>query len=54
MYPFDFERPATLAEALAALRDDEAQAMAGGQTLIPTLKQRLAMPDKIVSLGGID
>jgi len=54
MYAFDFQRPATLAEALDALRDDGAQALAGGQTLIPALKQRLAMPDRVVSLSGID
>lgn len=54
MYAFDLERPTTLAEALAALKDEDAQALSGGQTLIPTLKQRLAMPSKLVSLTGID
>ena len=53
MYAFDIERPSTLAEAIAALKDDEAQALSGGQTLIPTLKQRLAAPEKLVSLTGI-
>lgn len=53
MYNFEFERPATVAEAAAALASEEAQALGGGQTLIPTLKQRLAMPDKLVSLGGV-
>lgn len=53
MYEFDIEQPSTIAEAVAALADDEAQALAGGQTLIPTLKQRLANPDKLVSLTGI-
>ena len=53
MYAFDFERPSTLAEAVAALGAEGAQALAGGQTLIPTLKQRLAMPEKLVSLGAI-
>ncbi len=54
MYAFEFERPRTLDEAVAALADDDAQALAGGQTLIPTLRQRLAMPGKLVSLTAID
>lgn len=53
MYEFDFVKPTTLAEAVAALGEDEAQALGGGQTLIPTLKQRLAMPTQLVSLTGI-
>ena len=53
MYNFEFEKPATVADAVAALSADEAQALGGGQTLIPTLKQRLAAPSKLVSLGGI-
>jgi carbon-monoxide dehydrogenase medium subunit len=53
MYEFDFVRPATVAEAVAALGEDEAQALGGGQTLIPTLKQRLASPSQLVSLTGI-
>lgn len=52
MYSFDIEHPATLAEAVAAL-GGEAQAMSGGQTLIPTLKARLASPSKLVSLTGV-
>lgn len=53
MYNFDFEKPSTVAEAVTALGAEEAQALGGGQTLIPTLKQRLAMPSKLVSLAGI-
>ncbi|WP_108482414.1 FAD binding domain-containing protein [Oceaniglobus ichthyenteri] len=53
MYAFEIERPTTLAEAVAALTDEEAQALGGGQTLIPTLKQRLAMPSTLVSLTNI-
>ncbi len=52
MYAFDIERPETIAEAVAAL-GGEAQALGGGQTLIPTLKARLASPDKLVSLSSI-
>ncbi|MEX0311340.1 MAG: FAD binding domain-containing protein, partial [Tateyamaria sp.] len=53
MYDFDFERPGSVADAVAALGAEEAQALGGGQTLIPTLKQRLASPSKLVSLTGI-
>src|SRR5210317_1248977 len=53
MYNFDFEKPSTIADAVAAMAADEAQALGGGQTLIPTLKQRLASPSKLVSLSGI-
>ncbi|MGH1413438.1 MAG: FAD binding domain-containing protein [Pelagimonas sp.] len=54
MYSFDVENPSTVAEAATALGKDEAQALGGGQTLIPTLKQRLAAPSVLVSLTGID
>ncbi len=54
MYNFDFVKPSTVDEAVAALADEDAQALGGGQTLIPTLKQRLAMPSKLVSLKGIE
>ena len=53
MYEFEFARPATVADAVQALTAEEAQALGGGQTLIPTLKQRLASPSVLVSLGGI-
>ncbi|SFU13467.1 FAD binding domain-containing protein [Sedimentitalea nanhaiensis] len=54
MYAFEFDKPATVAEAVAALAAEDAQALGGGQTLIPTLKQRLASPSRLVSLTGID
>ena len=54
MHAFDFERPRTLDEAVKALASEDAQALGGGQTLIPTLKQRLAAPAKLVSLAAID
>ena len=53
MYAFDFTRPASVADAVAALADEDAQALGGGQTLIPTLKQRLASPSTLVALSGI-
>ncbi|WP_299676083.1 xanthine dehydrogenase family protein subunit M [uncultured Roseobacter sp.] len=53
MYNFDVETPGTVADAVAAMGRDEAQALGGGQTLIPTLKQRLASPSVLVSLSGV-
>lgn len=53
MYNFDVERPSTIADAAKALGQDEAQPLSGGQTLIPTLKARLASPSVLVSLSGI-
>lgn len=53
MYNFDFVKPKTVDEAISALGEEDAQALGGGQTLIPTLKQRLAQPSKLVSLTGI-
>ncbi|HUN50945.1 MAG TPA: xanthine dehydrogenase family protein subunit M [Candidatus Sulfotelmatobacter sp.] len=52
MYTFDYHRPSNLAEA-AKLLSGEAKLLAGGQTLLPTLKQRLARPSALVDLGGI-
>lgn len=54
MYDFELKRPSTIADAVSALSSDEAQPLGGGQTLIPTLKQRLASPKSLVSLTGID
>lgn len=53
MHNFDFVKPTTIAEAAKALGADGAQALSGGQTLIPTMKQRLAQPGVLVSLTGI-
>ncbi|MBS1301572.1 FAD binding domain-containing protein [Loktanella sp. SALINAS62] len=52
MYAFEIERPTTLDAAKAAIAAG-GQALSGGQTLIPTLKARLAMPETLVSLHGI-
>jgi len=53
MYNFEYENPTSVADAVAALKSEEAQALGGGQTLLPTMKQRLASPGKLVSLSGI-
>lgn len=55
MYEFIYARAATLSDALEALaEDDDAILMAGGQTLVPTLKQRLAAPSSILDISRID
>ena len=52
MYPTKYHRPASLAEALKLLADTEdAKLMAGGQTLIPTMKQHLAAPAAVIDLS---
>ena len=53
MYEFAYHRPTSLAEAARLAKGDEAKIMAGGMTLIPTLKQRLAQPAEIVDLGAL-
>ena len=54
MYAFEIERPGTLDEAVKLLaQSEENQPLGGGQTLIPSLKQRLAAPEKLICLGGL-
>jgi carbon-monoxide dehydrogenase medium subunit len=53
MYNFDVEMPTSVADAVKALAREEAQPLSGGQTLIPTLKARLAAPSVLVSLHSI-
>lgn len=52
---FDYVKPASVAEAVQALADggDDAKILAGGQSLIPVLRLRLAAPSVIIDLGGI-
>jgi carbon-monoxide dehydrogenase medium subunit len=51
---FDYVRPSTCEEAVAALQgSDDAKVLAGGQSLLPVLRLRLAAPELIVDLGGI-
>jgi carbon-monoxide dehydrogenase medium subunit len=52
MYAFDYHRPATVRDAQGLLKDG-AKLLAGGQTLLPTMKQRLASPSALVDLGAI-
>jgi len=54
MYEFEHHKPASVADAANAMKGaDDGKLLAGGQTMIPTLKQRLASPSDLVDLGGI-
>lgn len=53
MYSFELLKPATLQDALAALRDEGAQPLSGGQSLLPSMKMRLNQPETLVSLTAI-
>lgn len=54
MRSFSYHKPDTVDAAVALLADDEnASAIAGGMTLLPTMKQRLAAPDTLVDLSAI-
>ncbi|MDY0873591.1 FAD binding domain-containing protein [Dongia rigui] len=53
--PFTYHRPANLSEALAVLKahGDEARPLAGGHSLIPMMKLRMAAPEHLIDLAGI-
>ncbi len=53
MYAFEYHRPHTLSGALADLENADAKALAGGMTLIPTMKQRLAAPAALIELKDV-
>lgn len=52
---FDYEAPTSVAEALHLLSaSEDAKVLAGGQSLLPVLRVRLAAPDLVVDLSGVD
>ncbi|MDQ2726053.1 MAG: xanthine dehydrogenase family protein subunit M [Actinomycetota bacterium] len=53
---FDYQRPASLDQALQALadNDEDAKLMAGGHSLLPLMKLRLAAPSVIIDIGRLD
>jgi len=54
MYDFNYQRPTSLdAAAKAVAAAEDGKYLAGGMTLIPTMKQRLAQPSDLVDLGAI-
>lgn len=54
MYAFDFQSAASVQEVVSALKaDGDAKLIAGGMTLLPTMKMRLASPSQLISLDGV-
>ena len=56
MYPgqFEYQRPSSVQEAVAILAGDpDAKVLAGGHSLVPAMKLRLAMPGTLVDIGRI-
>jgi carbon-monoxide dehydrogenase medium subunit len=53
--PFDYQRASSVDEALAALAEhgDDAKLLAGGHSLLPLMKLRLAMPAVLIDIGRI-
>jgi 2-furoyl-CoA dehydrogenase FAD binding subunit len=52
--PFEYVRPGSLDDALAALAGDPgAKVLAGGQSLVPLLSMRLAAPSRLVDINGL-
>jgi carbon-monoxide dehydrogenase medium subunit len=53
---FEYVKPASADEAVRALAEggEDAKVIAGGQSLLPLLRLRLAYPDLLVDLGGVD
>ena len=55
MYEFDYHKATSVDDALKSLTGaTDGKLLAGGMTLLPTMKQRLASPDVLVDLAGID
>jgi aerobic carbon-monoxide dehydrogenase medium subunit len=54
--PFDYQRAGSVDEALALLAEhgDEAKLLAGGHSLLPLMKLRLALPQVLIDIGRID
>src|SRR5579863_7050783 len=55
MYEFKYHRPATVRQAANLLvKNEDAKVIAGGHTLLPVMKQRLASPPHLVDLSHIE
>ena len=55
MYPFEYHRPDSVAEALDLYREaDDAWWLAGGMTLLPAMKLRLSAPGALIDLAALD
>jgi carbon-monoxide dehydrogenase medium subunit len=55
-FAFEYEKPATIAEALAFLGEagDDAKVLAGGQSLVPLMNLRLAVPEVLIDVNRVD
>ena len=54
-YPFTYSRAKSLSDAAAQIAaNPDAKILAGGQTLIPTMKQRLASPAALIDISSLD
>ncbi|MCX7311099.1 MAG: xanthine dehydrogenase family protein subunit M [Hyphomicrobiales bacterium] len=55
MYEFKYQRPGTVRQAANILaKDEDAKILAGGHSLLPTMKLRLAKPSQIIDLGRVE
>jgi len=55
MYEFKYHRPSTVRQAAGLLaKNEDAKLIAGGHTLLPVMKQRLAAPPHLVDLSHIE
>ena len=55
MYNFSFHRPTTVRQAAGLLsRNPDAKLLAGGHSLLPVMKQRLAQPSALVDLSQVE
>jgi carbon-monoxide dehydrogenase medium subunit len=55
MYEFKYHRPATVRQAANLLaKNEDAKLIAGGHTLVPVMKQRLAAPPHLVDLSHVE
>ncbi len=54
MYDFSHQKVSSVAGAVAAIQNaEDGKFIAGGQTMLPTMKHRLASPSDLIDLGGI-
>jgi carbon-monoxide dehydrogenase medium subunit len=53
---FDYDRPANVDSALALLAEhgEDASVLAGGHSLLPVMKLRLAAPERVIDIGKLD
>ena len=52
MYAFNYHRPSSIAEAVRLLKaSSDGRCLAGGMSLIPTMKHRLASASDLIEIG---